>query len=171
MTAEGPVPAKAKFIFKTNDDILSFCTCEGAPAMSSGQLDCPWCGCGWMISCSRCTKSFVFAEIRETQIPLVELGWREAAARGLTVTEQEVAEWVEGMAEALAPFEVGDVIVYLDGEYWRLDATDIAFDGWFASHRLARLPHAEALADPPLLRRVLGDSNYWFDRELPDREP
>ncbi|HEX8224114.1 MAG TPA: hypothetical protein VF605_09885 [Allosphingosinicella sp.] len=26
----------------------------------------------------------------------------------------------------------------------------------FASHRLPRLPHAEALADPPLLKRVLG---------------
>jgi len=160
-----------KFLFKANDDVLSFCTCEGQPAMSTGQMDCPWCGCGWMISCSKCTKSFIFAEVRETDIPLIELGRREAAARGLTdVSEQEVAEWAEGMAEALADFEVGDIVVYLDGHYWHRDATDIEFDGYFASHRVSRLPHAEALADPPLLDRVLGDANYWLDRKLPDRE-
>ena len=160
-----------KFLFKANDEVLSFCTCEGQPAMSTGQLDCPWCGCGWMISCSNCTKSFIFAEVRETDIPLIELGRREAAARGLTdVSEQDAAEWAEGMAEAFADFEVGDIVVYLDGHYWHRDATDIAFDGYFASHRLSRLPHAEALADPPLLDRVLGDANYWLDSELPDRE-
>lgn len=161
-----------KFLFKANDDILSFCTCvEPQPAMSSGQLGCPWCGCGWMIACSKCTKSFIFAEVRETDIPLIELGRREVAARRLTnVSEQEIEEWAEGMGEALAEFEVGDIIVYLDGEYWHRDSTDIAFDGYFASHRLDRLPHAEALADPPLLRRVLGEAEYWFERELPDRE-
>lgn len=162
--------AKAKFIFKANDDVLSFCACEGVPAMSSGQLDCPWCGCGWMISCSQCKKSFVFAVVRETEIPLIELGRREAAARGWAVTEEEIEEWAEGMAEAFAAFEVGDILVYLDGEYWLRDATGIAFDGDFASHRFDRLPHADALADPPLLQRVLGDAHYWFDRELPDRE-
>ncbi|MFN3943554.1 MAG: hypothetical protein ACK4K7_01330 [Allosphingosinicella sp.] len=115
-----------RFIFKANDDVLSFCACEGAPAMSSGQLDCPWCCCGWMISCSQCLKSFDFAEVRETDIPLVVLGRREVAARGLSnISEERIAEWAEGMAEALAPFEPGDVIVYLDGSYWAVDATDI----------------------------------------------
>ena len=112
--------AKPKFIFKANDDVLSFCACEGAPAMSSGQLACPWCGCGWMISCSRCKQSFIFAEVREIDISLIELGRREAAARGFTgVTEEEIAQWAEDMAEVFAPFEVGDILVYLDGEYWR----------------------------------------------------
>lgn len=160
-----------KFIFKANDDVLSFCACRDVPAMSSGQLDCPWCGCGWMISCSQCRKSFIFAEVRETDIPLIELGRREVAARGYSgITEQEIAEWAEGMAEAFAPFEVGDILVYLDGEYWHRDSTDIAFDGIYASHRLPRLPHAEALADPPFLDRMLGNADYWFERELPDRE-
>lgn len=162
---------KQKFLFKANDDVLSFCQCENEPAMSSGQLDCPWCGCGWMIACSRCTKSFVFAEVRATHIPLMELGRREVAARGLTtVTEPEIAEWAQGMARMLDKFEVGDIVVYLDGWYWRVDSTDLAFDGDYASHRLDRLPHAEALEDPARLRAILGDQQYWLDRELPDRE-
>jgi hypothetical protein len=36
-----PPATKHKFFFKANDDVLSHCRCEGAPAMSSGQLDCP----------------------------------------------------------------------------------------------------------------------------------
>jgi len=118
-----------KFFFKANDDVLSHCRCEGAPAMSEGQLDCPWCGCGWLIACSQCRKSFTFAEVRETDIPLLELGRREAEARGLKdITDEEVADWAEGMADRLSHFEIGDIVVYLDGLYWRIDETDIAFN-------------------------------------------
>jgi hypothetical protein len=169
--SDPPSSDKHKFFFKANDDVLSHCRCEGAPAMSEGQLDCPWCGCGWMISCSQCGKSFIFAEVRETDIPLIELGRREVARRGITdATEQEIEEWAEAMAEALACFDVGDIVVYLDGSYWAVDSTDIEFEGYFAFHKLDRLPHRDALADPALLRRVLGDPKYWFDRERPDRE-
>jgi len=162
---------KQKFLFKANDDVLSFCTCENAPAMSTGQLDCPWCGCGWMIACSRCTKSFIFAEVRETDLSLIELGRREVAARGIEgITEAQIVEWAEGMAETLDAFEIGDVVVYLDGSYFTVGSTDIAFDGYYASHKLDRLPHAEALEDAGRLRAVLGDQQYWLDRERPDRE-
>lgn len=160
-----------KFFFKANDDVLSFCSCEGQPAMSTGQLDCPWCGCGWMISCSKCTKSFIFAEVRETDLLLEELGRREVEARDLTtVTDVEISEWAEGMEETLANFDVGDVVVYLDGSYWTVDSKDIEFDGYYASHKLDRLPHAEALSNPQHLEAVLGDEKYWIERELTDRE-
>jgi len=161
----------AKFIFKANDRVLSFCDCVGEPAMSTGQLDCPWCGCGWLIACSKCSRSFTFAEVRETEIPLAELGRRETQARGVTaVTEEEIAEWADGMAEALDPFDVGDVVVYLDGSYWTVDSTSIEFTGYFAHHKFDRLPHAEALADATRLNAILGDRNYWIERERPDRE-
>lgn len=108
MTFAPPSRGKHKFFFKANDDVLSHCGCDGAPAMSTGQLDCPWCGCGWLIGCAQCGKSFTFAEVRETDIPLIELGRREAITRGLTtITEEEIADWAEGMADALDQFEVG----------------------------------------------------------------
>lgn len=161
-----------KFFFKANDDVLSHCRCEDAPAMSEQQFDCPWCGCGWLIACSQCRKSFTFAEVREIEIPLPELGRREAEARGLRdITDEQVADWAEGMADTLSYFEIGDVVVYLDGLYWRVDETDIAFKGFYAAHNLERLPHAEALDDPVHLDRMLGDKSYWLDRELPDRDP
>ena len=83
-----------KFLFKANDDVLSHCGCSGEPAMSTGQLDCPWCGCGWLIACSNCAKSFTYAVVRETHVPLVELGRREVRRRGIkSVTEEEIEDW------------------------------------------------------------------------------
>src|SRR3546814_2445051 len=73
------------------------------------------------------------------------------------------------MAEALDEFEVGDVVVYLDGHYWKRYAVNIVFGGYYVTLSLKRLPHAEALSDPALLDRVLGDKDYWLKRERPDR--
>lgn len=161
----------AKFIFKANNDVLSHCECVGEPAMSTGQLDCPWCGCGWLISCSSCTKAFTYAVVKETEVPLAELGRREAKRRGLTsVTDQDCEEWAAGMAEAFEPFEVGDVVVYLDGHYWLLGARNVRFEGYFATHDLVELPHATALRDPGALGAMLGKKAYWLDRERADRE-
>jgi hypothetical protein len=160
-----------KYFFKASDAVLSHCACSNAPAQSEGQLDCPWCGCGWLISCLECGKAFTFAEVRATDVPLIEFGRREIASRRLKdVTEQDLDNWVEWMAETLDRFEVGDIVVYLDGHYWKRDATNVVFGGFYASHSLKRLPHAEALSDPGHLDRVLGDKRYWLQRERPDRE-
>jgi hypothetical protein len=156
-----------KFLFKANDDVISHCSCIGEPALSTGQLDCPWCGCGWLICCSRCTKAFTYAVVRETDISLVELGRRDATARGFTsIADRDCAEWATGMERALEPFRIGDLVVYLDGEYLALHAKRVRFDGYFATHDLDVLPHAEALRDPEALLRTLGDAAYWLDREL-----
>lgn len=139
--------------------------------MSTGQMDCPWCGCGWLISCSRCAKAFTYAVVKETDVPLAELGRREAQRRGLTsVTGQECEEWAAGMAEAFEPFDVGDIVVYLDGVYWLLGARNVRFEGYFATHDLVELPHATALREPNALRTMLGGEAYWYERERPDRE-
>ena len=68
-------------------------------------------------------------------------------------------------------FAVGDVVVYLDGVYLPLEATNFAFDGWFAQHDFDRLPHAVALTQPEALRSTLGDQAYWLERELVDSDP
>lgn len=160
-----------KFLFKANDDVLSHCRCVGEPAMSTGQMDCPWCGCGWLISCSNCGRAFTYAVVRETHIPIVELGRREVVRRGLdSVTDQEVQEWADAMAAEFERFDSGQIVVYLDGHYWPLDARDVAFNGYFARHDLKVLPHAEALERPGALSDLLSDKAYWFERQLSDPE-
>lgn len=139
--------------------------------MSTGQMDCPWCGCGWLISCSKCAKAFTLAEVRETDLSFEELGRREVDRRGLLdISEDEIKDWAAGMADVLEPFAVGDIVVYLDGSYFNIYAEKINFDGYFASHDFDRLPHAKALENPTILLEILGGVDYWTDRELPDRE-
>ena len=102
---------------------------------------------------------------------MAELARREAQTRGLKdVTKADIQLWVDDMTEALSHFEAGDTVGYLDGAYWTVDATQLEFDGYYASHKLNRLPHADALNDLPSLRAMLGDKQYWLDRERPDRE-
>ncbi len=161
-----------KFLFKANNDGISHCVCEDEPAMSTTQLDCPWCGCGWLISCSKCKKAFTYAVIRHTDLSLVELGRREVESRGLTgkVTEEEIAEWAEAMAEDLEQFDEGQIVVYLDGSYFPVDATDVSFDGYFAHHDFKTLPHTEALEQPEKLSEILSDPGYWTERELAEHD-
>ena len=123
-----------------------------------------------MIPCSKCGKSFVFGVIREMEMPIIEVGKRVEELRGIELEPNEMLAWAESMAETFASFDVGDIVVCLDGTYLRFDSTDIEFDGYFAHHELERLPHAEALENSTRLEAILGNKKYWFDRELPDRE-
>lgn len=160
-----------KFIFKANNDVLSHCACENEPGTSTGQFDCPWCGCGWLISCSKCGKAFTYAIVQNTDVSMIELGRQEVERRGITgVTEEEISEWAEDMASVLEPFNIGDIIVYLDGRYFALDDKNTDFEGYFAKHKLDQLPHSKALETPSSLEQVLGNKKYWLDRELPERE-
>ncbi len=160
-----------KFLFKANNDVLSHCSCENEPGSSTHQLDCPWCGCGWLISCSKCGKAFTFAVIAETDTPLIELGRREVQKRGLTnVTQTEIEEWAEAMAEDLDRFEVGQIVVYFDGSYFPIEEKNVEFDGYFASHKLDELPHARALRETGYLYDQMTNKSYWLERELPDRD-
>ena len=76
----------------------------------------------------------------------------------------------EAMAEDLGRFDVGQIVVYLDGHYFPIEAKDISFEGYFARHDLKVLPHAEALSRPNHLYDMLTDKAYWLERELPDRD-
>lgn len=55
------------YLVKKNDDVISHCKCEESFVGEEGQLDCPWCGCGWLFSCSKCRKAFTFSEAAEIE--------------------------------------------------------------------------------------------------------
>jgi hypothetical protein len=159
----------AKFLVKANDQLVSHCTCTAPLASCSSQLDCPWCGCGWLICCQECGKAFTFAKVIQTDLTYEQIIRRDFSKRGYDVGDSEVADLAIWLAEAMAPFELDDIVIYLDGAYFGIDERDIEFTGLFAEHSLNHLPHAEALKDSAVLGEVLGEASYWFDRERPDR--
>jgi hypothetical protein len=159
-----------KWFAKANDSVISHCRCISALAATNGQLDCPWCGCGWMISCIVCRKGFIFARIVEIESTYEEVLATDTRNRGLkNVTAAAIADCASWMRDTLAPFPVGETIVYLDGGYFEVDARNIEFEGIYARHTLDRLPHTISLEKPDYLRHVLGDPNYWYERERPNR--
>lgn len=156
----------AKWLAKANDSVISYCTCEHSLAAMPGQLDCPWCGCGWLISCAKCDKAFTYAQVVEVDRSYLDLARSEFGSDEVELSEiEDLAGWME---RAVEPFQFGDIIVYLDGAYLRVDEQDVRFEGWFAEHDLATLPHAGAITKADI-DDVLGLPAYWFDRELPDR--
>lgn len=158
-----------KYIFKANNNVLSHCQCADEPASWPGQADCPWCGCGWLISCSKCRKALTFAEVRQTDVPLEVLA-REDLRRfwnGENPSQTEVDAWVSYMTQSLENFEVGTTVVYLDGRYFPVTEKPVSFIGDYAMHDLPLLPHAEALVSPDSLPQTLGDPDYWLERKRP----
>ncbi|RYG18110.1 hypothetical protein EON82_23035 [bacterium] len=159
-----------KYIAKANNDVLSHCTCEGEIAAGPNQLDCPWCGCGWLISCMKCSKTFTFARVIDVDRTYEDIVAEDFARRGVEASDEEIDEGAEWMAEAFADLTVGDIVVYLDGAYFSLGTKNFVYDGWFAQHEFDQLPHAVALVSPAALRETLGDKEYWIERELVDEE-
>jgi hypothetical protein len=159
----------AKWLAKANDDVLSHCRCAHAIAAGPTQLDCPWCGCGWLISCVQCRKAFTFAEVVEVDRTYRDLCAADFRSQGIEIDEGELIDAAGWMADAVAPLQLGERVVYLDGVYFLVDECDVQFDGAFATHDLVRMPHAEALESSGVLNETLGKSRYWLERERPDR--
>ena len=81
------------FLAKANDDLISHCKCAytfiGAPA----QMDCPWCGCGWLFVCPKCRKAFTFARAVECNLTREQLAHNDLDGKyGRQPSGEEVDE-------------------------------------------------------------------------------
>jgi hypothetical protein len=164
--------AKHLYLRKANDDFVSHCKCDKADALiaSPGQMDCPWCGCGWLFICSRCRKAFTFAEVVE-----VDESWEEMADRTLRNLYQrepepgDAEEWIGFMKILLKDIRPGDQYVYFDGWVVPTTAERINFEGWHSRHDLEFVPHVCALHDPEVCTGLLSSREYW-ESTMPERE-
>lgn len=160
------------YLRKANDELLSRCRCASSEALINfpAQADCPWCGCGWLFSCSRCRKGFTFAEGVEVDFTLEEMARRELQRWQKEPDPDEIHEWTVVMGELLAPVEVGGRYVYFDGRLFPAEPGAISFSGLHSAHELAEVPQVGALRDPSVLRDVLQDEDYWYDTALPEKD-
>lgn len=166
MSAVGNTPRLRKIVRKANDDLVSFCECA-APIATTGQLDCPWCGCGWLFSCATCHKAFTFGEVVET--PMTDLDVAKALCRDDAPEDHEAKGAIEWLDWELEDKSIGDRVVYLDGAIVDVRSREVAFNGWFARHELTAVPHAVA-RDRNELDAQLGDKTYWLERELAEED-
>jgi hypothetical protein len=162
---------KIIYLRKACDDVISHCSCGDGRITFPGQLDCPWCGCGWLFSCITCRKAFTFAEGFE-----LETTWEQLAREDRTnywhqePSEERVRDWVEGMKEILQDVKIGKRYAILDGSIFRADSKAIQFDGWHAQHQFDVLPHFRPSCNKTTLEEILGNREYWRANALPEED-
>lgn len=150
------------YLVKASDDFVSFCRCKNALASSPPQMDCPWCGCGWLFTCMECRKAFTFAKAVLVPLSLEELGKADLCGRWKKEPDVEgLAEWLDGMGALLAPLQLGKTYVYFDGIYVPTDAAGIRLEGWHTHHNLKFVPQVEAMRNPEIRDTVLSNTAYW----------
>ncbi len=158
---------KTLYLVKANDSFISHCKCITAPIGAPAQMDCPWCGCGWLFVCPQCRKAFTFARAGE-----LDLSWEDLAHRDLDgkwsrqPTAEDIRVWIDFMKVMLKDLEPGREYVYLDGAIFPTDSKDIQFEGMHSWHELFSVPQVDALKEKDALELTLGSRRYWDDRKL-----
>jgi len=158
---------KIVYLKKANARLVANCKCQDGRISYPAQMDCPWCGCGWLFTCMSCRQAFTFGVGVEIEADWESLSREDWTAFGLpTVSARQVKSWIKDMKALLADVKVGEIYACLDGVLFHQDAKNIKFSGLYARHDLQRLPHVEALNKKSILNEVLGSAEYWRSRRL-----
>lgn len=163
----GPGAEAYLHLEKANDKGICFCKCERALVAVPDQMDCPWCGCGYLFACARCGLAFTYAKPVVLHTPLSEIVAQDLIGRGFEDEDGLFEGAAADMAMMLENVEEGKEYVYFDGYAVALDEEDVTIEGLHGSHHFDRLPHAEEL-DTPGAFEVLTSPDYWDERRHPE---
>ena len=153
-----------KYLIKANNDLVSHCQCDLAFISAPGQVDCPWCGCGWLFTCINCRKAFTFAKVIEISdeelMMLAELDNAQFSSK--PVTDDIIFEWKNYMQNILLNDLVNETnYVYLDGYVLPVTDRRVNLQGIYANHQLPYIPQVEALANTDIIPSLLCSEHYW----------
>ena len=163
-----PLTTSHIYLVKANDLLISHCHCGDGQITFPPQMDCPWCGCGWLFTCITCRKAFCFAK----GIVVYE-SWEDTAKRDLRnrsktdPTDDDVKSWVGAMKVLLADVVEGPQYVCLDGFIIPTTDSAIRFEGWHSRHDLPYVPQVLALSDSSVMQSSIGNPKYWWSTALP----
>ena len=154
-----------RYLRKANNDLVSHCDCDNAEALITfpPQMDCPWCGCGWLFTCIQCRKAFTFAEAVETDVAWDDLAHIDLRGRSgkPRTRKDERAGWVKEMKRLVLGVEIGASHVYFDGRIIQADRDGIDHKGWHGKHSLQFVPQIQALEDSSIIDEILTNADYW----------
>lgn len=155
------------YLKRANNDLVGNCNCEDGRVTYPPQMDCPWCGCGWLFTCITCRKGFTFAVGVELETTWEDLAKEDWTGWGIKrVSKKHIADWIATMKPMLAEVKPGKKYVCLDGRVIERTAKNVEFEGIYAAHKLEKLPHVEALKDRSIEEKVLANPEYWRSRKL-----
>ena len=160
-------PTVGVFLVKANNDLISHCKCQHTFVGAPGQLDCPWCGCGWLFNCPTCRKAFAFARAEMCDLTWEQLAHNDLDGKfGKQPSREDMDEWIGFMKLLTKDIQLGKQYVYIDGWIFPIEETQLRFEGIHARHDLAVVPQAAAMSDREFLVQTIGDRSYWNERKL-----
>lgn len=154
------------WLVKDNNQFVSWCKCQNAPISRPNQMDCPWCGCGWLHSCLNCRKSFTFARAVLMEEKIQDLArrdvaiWRPKLDLDSADGKESIRAWTDEMQQLSREVKLGSTYVYFDGHLIPADANGMAISGMHKTHNLEFVPQVRALTDPSA-RAMLESVPYW----------
>ena len=155
------------YLERANGDLINHCQCKRSLVAVPGQMDCPWCGCGWLFTCMKCRKAYAFARGFVIDASLEDLGRQDLqTSLGRAPHPQELTEWVATMGVLLRNVQPGCTYVYFDGHLIDARSSGVRFEGIHSRHELPYVPQVRALRDPRLIEGLLADEQYWLDRAV-----
>ena len=160
------------YLQKANDNLVSHCSCGDGRISLPSQMDCPWCGCGWLFTCMTCRKAFTFAKVIKTDMSLFEIGWNDLEkSYGRKPTINEVGEWVDYMRLLLDNISGKGEFVYFDGRIIPVKSKKKMFTvmGMHSRHRFDQIPQYTALEDKSIIDELLINENYWLSTKRKKR--
>lgn len=162
------------YLAKADNTGICHCECEEAIISWPGQMDCPWCGCGWLFTCMKCRKAFTFAQPVRLDMSLEELARMECEQTDSTrePDEEMIGDIVEMMSGLLSAIEdEEDTFVYFDGYliptfYDELfssgQESPLEVQGLHRDHMLSEVPQLRFRDDPTQAEASwLADEGYW----------
>ncbi len=157
---------------RSDSDNTASCRCSNSLLAVPDQSETPWDGSGWQCQCHSCGKAFTFGKAIRVDMKLRDFVLKDLKKRDIPPELMKDRDFIDGCCESieemLVDIEEGKEYVYFDGVLIPTDYEGrIEFDGLFAAHDLATLPHTDLKTDKNAARHVLGDPRYWNDRALP----
>lgn len=138
---------------------ICWCKCplEEAIAKPTGALDCPWCGCGWLFTCSTCRKAFMIGEAVEVSGTLEDMVRKEYQSWGIEEpTDAELAGPQGHLQQVQTRLEFGELYVHMDSMAVLLNSKPFTVEGERRKHFFKEAPHLT-----PRGIGMLKDQGYW----------
>jgi len=163
-------PSRTLWLIKDDPDGKWYCQCPQGivNAPHHDEHTYPTGGTGWLFTCVRCRKAFMFAKAALIQPSLMDLAARDTPRTRKVMDKHgnvrehvllaTAAEWLARVEPMAAELREGRRYVFFDGRLLEAIHGPVKFKGLWRSHDLADLPH---LSDPPL-GDLLTDPDYWL---------
>jgi hypothetical protein len=159
--------AEIIYLERANTKLICHCKCAHSLVSTPSQMDCPWCGCGWLFTCIHCRKAYAFARGVVIDIPLADLAEQDLLGKyKARPTREQIDQWVEWMRLMMKSVQPEREYVYFDGSYFPSDSTTLEFEGIHARHNLPHVPQLAALRDLSVLGSTIGSPSYWQKRAI-----